>query len=138
MRRWHRAGALVASAAIVAGSVACSSSARGGGSPSALHVVAAESFWGSIASQIGGRHAAGCAQQRSELRRAMQPYHRLIAEIRSSYAGTKVGATETIFEYMARALGLDLVSPEAFMRAVAEGNDPPAASVAEFQQQLGN
>ncbi len=39
---------------------------------------------------------------------------------------------------MANATRLDLVSPPAFMQAVAEGNDPPASSVAAFQQELEN
>jgi zinc/manganese transport system substrate-binding protein len=39
---------------------------------------------------------------------------------------------------MATALGLDLVSPAAFMQAVSEGTDPPAATVATFQQQLSS
>jgi zinc/manganese transport system substrate-binding protein len=47
-----------------------------------------------------------------------------------------VAATETIFVYMASALGLDLISPPEFMQAVAEGNDPPADTVTTFQQQL--
>ena len=33
-------------------------------------------------------------------------------------------------------LGLDLISPPEFMKAVAEGNDPPASSVNTFRQQL--
>jgi zinc/manganese transport system substrate-binding protein len=37
---------------------------------------------------------------------------------------------------MASALGLDLISPPAFMNAVAEGNDPPAQAVAGFEQQI--
>jgi zinc/manganese transport system substrate-binding protein len=86
--------------------------------------------------RLDAPHTAYYAARRASLRQAMQPYHQLIEAIRSSFAGTKVGATETIFEYMAEALGLDLVSPKAFMQAVAEGNDPPAASVAEFQRQL--
>ncbi|MGH7237256.1 MAG: metal ABC transporter solute-binding protein, Zn/Mn family, partial [Candidatus Saccharimonadales bacterium] len=41
-----------------------------------------------------------------------------------------------IFVYLASAAGIYLVSPPAFIQAVAEGNDPPAASVVKFQQQL--
>lgn len=78
------------------------------------------------------------AQQRVALRRAMQSYRDLVSSIRTAYAGTKIGATETIFEYMAQGLNLDLVSPQAFMEAVAEGNDPPAASVADFQRQVSD
>jgi len=83
-------------------------------------------------------HRNSYAARRASLRRAMQPYHDLVSAIRTRWNGTRVGATETIFEYMAAALGLDLASPRAFMRAVAEGNDPPASSVAEFQRQLGD
>ena len=66
----------------------------------------------------------------------LKPYHDDIAAIRAAYSGKAVGATESIFVYLANALGLDLISPPAFMQAVAEGNDPPAATVATFQQQI--
>jgi zinc/manganese transport system substrate-binding protein len=56
--------------------------------------------------------------------------------IRSEFAGTIVASTESIFVYLANATGLDLVSPPAFMEAVAEDNDPPDSSVVEFQCQL--
>ena len=59
-----------------------------------------------------------------------------LAQIRRADAGQPVASTESIFVYLARYLGLKLVSPPAFMYAVSEGNDPPAASVAEFTQQL--
>ena len=59
-----------------------------------------------------------------------------LARIRRADAGRPVASTESIFVYLARYLGLKLVSPPAFMNAVSEGNDPPAASVAEFTQQL--
>jgi zinc/manganese transport system substrate-binding protein len=49
---------------------------------------------------------------------------------------TPVASTESIFVYMANATGLEVVSPAAFMAAVAEGNDPPAASVAQFENLL--
>ncbi len=56
--------------------------------------------------------------------------------IKKDFAGTKVAATESIFVYLANATDLDLVSPPAFMEAVAEGNDPPDPSVVTFQCQL--
>jgi zinc/manganese transport system substrate-binding protein len=49
-----------------------------------------------------------------------------------------VASTEDIFEYLANATKLDLVSPPDFMKAVAEGNDPPARSVVQFQQLIEN
>jgi len=75
-------------------------------------------------------------QQLKDLQNSLAPYQNRIASIKQKYDGTKVAATEDIFAYLANAAGLDLVSPPAFTEAVAEGNDPPAASVVQFQQQL--
>jgi zinc/manganese transport system substrate-binding protein len=77
-------------------------------------------------------------QQRAAFRTALQPYHDRIAAIRSSFSGVPVGATESIFEYLASALGLNLISPPEFMKAVAEGNDPPAQTVGEFHDLIAN
>lgn len=59
-----------------------------------------------------------------------------MGEIKSKFAGTKVASTESIFVYLANATDLDVVSPPAFMDAVAEGNDPSVQSVTEFENQL--
>ncbi len=75
-------------------------------------------------------------QQRSAFEHALSTYHQRINEIKTKFAGQKVGATENIFVYMANALGLDLISPPDFMEAIAEGNDPPASSVVTFEQQV--
>ena len=72
------------------------------------------------------------------MRTALKPYHDAIAQIRSSFSGVPVGSTESIFVYMAQALGVNLISPAHFMQAISEGNDPPAQTVAEFQDQLSN
>jgi zinc/manganese transport system substrate-binding protein len=57
-------------------------------------------------------------------------------QISKQFHGTEVASTESIFVYLANATDLDLVSPPAFMEAIAEGNDPPDASVVQFQCQL--
>lgn len=80
--------------------------------------------------------AAYFTQQRAAFETALSPYHQRIQSIKSQFSGQRIGATEDIFVYMADALGLDLISPPAFMQAVAEGNDPPASSVAQFEQQI--
>jgi len=77
-------------------------------------------------------------QQRSAFATSLQPYMHRLAEIKRKFAGVPVGATETIFEYLARYLGLDLISPAEFMKAVAEGNDPPAETVVAFQDQIAH
>jgi zinc/manganese transport system substrate-binding protein len=56
--------------------------------------------------------------------------------IKQQFAGTPVASTESIFLYMANATGLDVITPPAFMQAVAEGNDPSSQDVATFQNQL--
>ena len=74
--------------------------------------------------------------QRAAFTTALAPYtSRSTAAIKAKFAGQKVAATESIFEYMATALSLVLVSPPEFMKAVAEGNDPPTL-VAAFQQAI--
>ena len=80
--------------------------------------------------------AAYYTQQYANLNESLGLYNERIDEIRQQFAGTKVASTESIFEYLANATGLDLVSPPAFMKAASEGNDPPVQSVVQFQQQL--
>ena len=74
--------------------------------------------------------------QYKTLQASLAAYQNRIATIKQQFGGTKVAATEDIFAYLANAAGLDLVSPPAFIQAVAEGNDPPASSVVEFENQL--
>jgi zinc/manganese transport system substrate-binding protein len=66
----------------------------------------------------------------------LAPYHEAIARIRKRFAGTPIGATESIFVPMARATGLDLISPPGLMNAVAEDANPSVQDVALFQQQI--
>ena len=77
-------------------------------------------------------------QQYAALNASLGLYNQRIVEIAQQFAGTKVAATEDIFEYLANATKLDLVSPPDFMKAVAEGNDPPAQSVVQFQHLIEN
>ena len=74
--------------------------------------------------------------QFATLNASLAPVYARESAIRSQFQGTPVASTESLFVYMANSAGLDLVSPPAFMDAVAEGNDPPAASVTQFQDQL--
>ncbi len=75
-------------------------------------------------------------QQYANLTAALAQVDGRMATIKQQFGGTEVASTESIFQYLANATGLDLVSPPAFMYAVAEGNDPPVNSVAEFEDQL--
>jgi zinc/manganese transport system substrate-binding protein len=85
---------------------------------------------------IDPSNTAYYTQQYASLNASLGQYNNRIDEIKQQFHGARVAATESIFVYLANATGLDLVSPPEFMGAVAEGNDPPAQSVVQFQQQL--
>jgi zinc/manganese transport system substrate-binding protein len=63
-------------------------------------------------------------------------YHQLISEIKAKYAGTPVGASESIFAPLSDALGLDLLTPASFLNAISEGTDPSAADKATIDAQI--
>jgi zinc/manganese transport system substrate-binding protein len=67
---------------------------------------------------------------------SLAEYDRLIASIKRRYAGTPVGASESIFEPLAPALGLELVTPRGFMDAIAEGTEPTPSEKATADEQL--
>ncbi len=63
-------------------------------------------------------------------------YHQLINDIKTTYAGTPVGASESVFVPLAMALGLDLITPAGFLKATSEGTDPSAADKAAIDHQI--
>jgi zinc/manganese transport system substrate-binding protein len=63
-------------------------------------------------------------------------YHSLLASIRARYAGTPVGASESVFVPMAEALGLHVLTPASFLDAVSEGGEPTAGAKAESDSQI--
>jgi zinc/manganese transport system substrate-binding protein len=63
-------------------------------------------------------------------------YNNLISQIRAKYTGVKVGASESIFAPMAQVLGLDLVTPASFLRAISQGTDVSAADKATIDAQI--
>jgi zinc/manganese transport system substrate-binding protein len=87
--------------------------------------------------RLDPRHAARYATLRRRFERdALARYDSLIAEIRKRYAGTPVGASESIFAPLASALGLRLVTPAGFLSAVSEGTDPTAGDKRVTDDQL--
>jgi zinc/manganese transport system substrate-binding protein len=81
--------------------------------------------------------AAYFAQQRTAfLSVALKPYDGLVASIKSTYGGTPVGASESIFSMLAPALGLNLITPYSFLRAISEGNEVTAADKQTIDAQI--
>lgn len=87
---------------------------------------------------IDPSHKNDYEQNYRNLKSSLSQYQNRINDIKQKFDGTKVAATEDIFAYLASASGLNLISPPAFIQAVAEGNDPPANSIVEFENQLKN
>jgi zinc/manganese transport system substrate-binding protein len=63
-------------------------------------------------------------------------YNQLIADIKSKYGGTPIGASESIVTPLAEGLGLKMLTPESFLDAVSEGTDPTAADKITADQQI--
>ena len=62
-------------------------------------------------------------------------YDALRREIRERYAGVPVGLSESVFQGLGEDLGLRLVTPTGFTRAVAEGTDVTAADKQKVDEQ---
>lgn len=67
---------------------------------------------------------------------SLQQMQQKIDEIKGKYAGTPVGLTETIYLYQAGPLGLNVLTPFEFQKAIAEANDPPANAVLTAENQI--
>jgi len=65
-------------------------------------------------------------QQRAFETQGLARYKALIAEIRRRYAGVPVGYSESIFQPLGEALGLKLITPYSFAKAIAEGTEVSA------------
>jgi zinc/manganese transport system substrate-binding protein len=76
------------------------------------------------------------ARRTSFLTHGLATYDRLIAQIKGRYAGTPVGASESIFAELAPALGLRLLTPPSFLKAISEGTEPTAADKQTIDRQI--
>ena len=65
-------------------------------------------------------------------------YTKLISDIKTKYAGTPIGASESIVTPLAEGLGLTMLTPETFLDAISEGSDPTAADKATIDNQIRN
>jgi zinc/manganese transport system substrate-binding protein len=69
---------------------------------------------------------------------ALKAYHAAIAAIKATYSGTPVGASESIFAMLAPSLGLNLITPNSFLKAISEGTDVSAADKETIDNQIKN
>jgi zinc/manganese transport system substrate-binding protein len=64
---------------------------------------------------------------------SLAPINEEAASLEQRFGGAPIAFTEPVFGYMAEAIGLTVKSPQEFMKAVEEGNDPPSQAVAQEQ-----
>lgn len=86
--------------------------------------------------KLDSAHAEMFDHKLQQFEQALTPVQQRIDAIKGQYAGTAVGLTETIFLYQANLLGFKVLTPFEFQKAVAEGNDPPAGSIIEANDQI--
>jgi zinc/manganese transport system substrate-binding protein len=88
-------------------------------------------------SKLDPKDAAYFRAQKAQLEtKGLAPYKRLIATIKRRYHGVAVGASESIFAPLAQALGLRLVTPYSFLKAISEGTEPTAADTTTIGRQI--
>jgi zinc/manganese transport system substrate-binding protein len=78
--------------------------------------------------QLDPKDSAYFDRQRTTFEtQGLAEYNSTIATIRARYAGVPVGYSESIFQPLGQALGLKLMTPYSFAKAIAEGTDVSAA-----------
>ena len=87
--------------------------------------------------KIDPAHSSYYAQRKSEFEGStLAEYNALEASIRAKYAGTPIGASESIVSPLADTLGLNLITPYSFLRDISEGSDPTTADKTLIDQQI--
>ncbi|GAA3369849.1 metal ABC transporter solute-binding protein [Streptomyces antimycoticus] len=76
------------------------------------------------------------ARKKTYLATTLATYNRLVSGIKSTYAGTPVGASESIVTPLAQGLGLKLLTPDSFLDAISEGADPTAKDKTAIDRQI--
>lgn len=89
----------------------------------------------SLVQQNGPAHSYFTGQAKG-FAAALKPYFAQVHQLKAKFAGTKVTATETVFDYMITATGLRLITPAPYLRAVAQESNPSAQAMQQFRNQL--
>jgi zinc/manganese transport system substrate-binding protein len=88
-------------------------------------------------SMLDPKDAAYFTRQKALLEtKGLAEYKNLIATIKRRFGGTPVGASESIFAPLAQALGLKLITPYSFLKAISEGTEPTAADKTRIDRQI--
>jgi zinc/manganese transport system substrate-binding protein len=86
--------------------------------------------------QLAPEAASYFDQQNQTWHTAMQPYDAEVASVKAKATGKTYGATESVFDYMAAAVGLKNLTPQGYQNAAASGSEPAPADLNDFQNAL--
>jgi zinc/manganese transport system substrate-binding protein len=75
-------------------------------------------------------------QSHEAWRKSMEAYDSEIAAVKAKAAGKSFGATESVFDYMADALGLTNATPQGYQDAAANEADPAPGDIQAFESVL--
>jgi len=78
------------------------------------------------------------ADQRAAFSTSLEPYEKLVADIKAGAAGKTYAATESVFDYTAEDVGLVNRTPEGFKAASANESDPSPADLEAFRRALAD
>ncbi len=70
------------------------------------------------------------------LKAAIQKLDARLADLKAKFENTPIALTETIFLYQSELMGLKVLTPWDFDKAIAEGNDPTPADAIEAEKEL--
>jgi zinc/manganese transport system substrate-binding protein len=87
-------------------------------------------------SALSPRAAGYFAARHRDWTTAVQPYVRAVAALKAQAAGRTYAATETVFDLMARALGLVDLTPPGYRRSMSNGSDPAPGDLQAFRTAL--
>src|SRR5256886_3718538 len=76
------------------------------------------------------QNAAYFADQKVKYLATLRPVNDKIAALHTKYAGAPIAFTENVAGYLTDAMGLEVLTPPAFMEAIESGTDPAPADVA--------
>jgi zinc/manganese transport system substrate-binding protein len=105
-------------------------------SPEAVRGVAAATTAAMIRAMPSAR---GYLEERqARWQASLVPYDAEVAAIRAHAAGRRIAATEPVFDDMAVALGLEVVTPPGYERSARNETDATPADVAAFERLLSH
>jgi zinc/manganese transport system substrate-binding protein len=81
-------------------------------------------------SRLDPPNASYFEAQKAKYLVALKPIDDTIAALKTKYSGAPVAFTEAVAGYQASAIGLAVLTPEGFMKAIEQGVDPAPSDVA--------